>query len=191
MDVDSYLHHCQADAARWAAVPVPIAASLLNITREAVGERIRNKTLEAVTVRGKERSWKLVLVSSLAGSRQEAKEIEGSIDHRIAGLLEDAARLKTTVNYGSLMKEIGMSYSNPQHRREIGAALGRISQESVDDKGRKFMLSTLAVRKNTDFPNDAFFELAIRLGQMEENGKPKDFWENQRDQIFRYYSTGR
>jgi hypothetical protein len=191
MEVSTYLEQCQTNSSQWAAVPVPLAASFLGLTREAIGERIRRGTLESVTVRGKERSWKLVLVSSLVHSTKEAKAHEVTIDDLVTGFLEDAARLEATVNYGTLMEKVGMSYSNPQHRRELGAVLARISKNSLDDPDRRFMLTALAIRKGTQFPNEAFFELAISLGQMDEHDDPEDYWDNQLDQIFRHYGRGK
>ncbi|SKA96721.1 hypothetical protein SAMN02745704_02764 [Paucidesulfovibrio gracilis DSM 16080] len=187
MKSEAYIEKCYKDAQKFAAVPVGVAADYLGITREAVSERIRKGNLHAITVKGKERNWRLVLVSALYRTQQKGEDMVSKNTERVRELLEEAARQQKVVFYGKLMDEIGLTYKNPKHRKIIGSILGLISEDTYADRGLGFMLSAIAVRKNSGLPNESFFELACSLKAKEKGKDDKQFWRNQRKRIFNHF----
>ncbi len=53
-------------------------------------------------------------------------------------------------------------------------------------------MSALVVRADTGIPGDGFFVLARQLGRLEENAteeQQREFWENERDQVYETWSS--
>lgn len=185
MKVSNYVEECCRDAKGNAAVPVSIAAEFLGLTREAVAERIRGGSLEAITISGRERSWKLVRVSSLL----EGLHQEVTLVRPVTRTLEKHA--PNLITYGTLMEAVGLDYRNPRHRKLIGSVLGVISETSLNDPRKGFMMSALAVSKGDGRPNQAFFDLATRIGRLGRADDREKFWQDEIRHIKRYYASAK
>lgn len=168
-------------------VQVSLAAEFLGVTPAMVNDLVRSKSLDAVIVTGNTKSWKGVLISSLIAYTTNREEGAASTINKVRIILGDCARKGEKIAYSDLMGKVGMSSTNPHHRRLIGEYLGKISSESYDNE--RFMLSALAVLMNTKMPNEIFFNLAKDLGAMDEEDDENIFYNSQLKKIFRKYQA--
>ncbi|NTV13863.1 MAG: hypothetical protein HGA96_08055 [Desulfobulbaceae bacterium] len=168
-------------------VQVSLAAEYLGVTPSMVNDLVRNKSLDAVSVTGNTKSWKGILISSLIAYKTSRKEGTKNTTNKVKIILEDCARKGETISYSVLMDKVGMSSINPHHRRQIGEYLGEISSDSY--KRDRFMLSALAVLKNTEIPNESFFGLAKDLNAMDEGDDENTFYKSQLTKIFKKHKT--
>lgn len=189
MDPRSYLRAVNEDPHNNAGVPASLAAELLDMTRAAVIAKAKSGELEYARIDIQERGWRLILVSSLLKVLNEREAVGKKALPAVRKILKERAARGKTITYGELMAQIGMSWRNPHHRHNLGKLLGRLSEESQDEDG--FMISTLAVLKNTGRPNEAFYDLAKQLRAMKANETSEDFWQRQVKAIFRKFRPTR
>lgn len=185
MDAEAYLSKVVEKPAKYAAVPISIAADILGLTRAAVLEKARSGSLASVRITVGDKSRRLVLAKALATVVHSEKEARKSLLPQIRAILGESAREHCTIRYADLMSKVGLTYRNPSHRKKIGELLGRVSETSLERDG--FLLSALAVRKTTNRPNDAFFQLAQNVGLLKEEDQEK-FWQQQAARIYRHYA---
>ena len=140
MKPKDYITKCYENPAEFAAVPKTVASEVLEVSLGAITQKIRAGTLDAIRLKGKNRTATLVFVESIY------KEIQPNIamGKTVTRFLEKSAKLKILRPYGEIMATVDFRSNNPNHRMKIGKVLGAISQQSFEE--HDFMLSALAVR---------------------------------------------
>lgn len=84
------------------------------------------------------------------------------IEGRIRGRLIEVARAQALIPYGEIAPMAGLDMGNPDHRRQLGTILGRIS--SYEHEQGRPMLSAVVVHRGGSEPGNGFFECATDLG---------------------------
>lgn len=103
-------------------------------------------------------------VMRAVGFRIIMSEAKVSDRHRtVYERLVQAARAGQFVHYGELAKMLGIDTNNPHFAAQVGAVLGRISEDEIA-AGRP-MLSSIVVSKDTKLPGRGFFNLGEQLRQ--------------------------
>ncbi len=174
MTADEYREMLGEDSDSWAIVPKTVAMKWLGITSLTFDKWVKAGRIQQLRIREAKRE-RCILAKSvfdILTEREERKE-------KTWNMLAERARKGGTITYSDLMRHVGMTANFPNDRKVMGSMLGEISRETAREHG--FMLSALAVLKNTGIPSDSFFEQVEDLG-MEHPAShmatfDKDDWE--------------
>ena len=104
---------------------------------------------------------------------------------QIRAIIEEIAADGETIQYGELMKQVGLSHSNHGQRAQFGMTLRQICAETYEENG--FMLCAIVVSKASGIPSEPFFNKAKELGAMNDNGNEQEFFEDQKKKVFEFY----
>jgi hypothetical protein len=167
-----------------AIVPYSMAAKAFGVTVPTVQSYVRRGRIREIIV-GK-RTWVGLAAMDVTA---EGKRKDHEIASRVPGcrkILQSAARRGRTFEYADeIMEPLGLDHTISRDRHVIGHVLGRISTRTFREDGR--MLSVLAVLKETERPNKAFFELARELGAIRPGESDEDFFQRELKAVIKHY----
>ena len=105
---------------------------------------------------------------------------------QLRAIVEEYASMGETVQYGELMKQVGLSHNNHGQRAQFGMKLRDICGDTFETEG--FMLCSIVVAKATGMPSAPFFKKAREIGALEHEDE-QAFFEEQRNKAFEFYGT--
>jgi len=187
---EEYQDCWEDDPKKWSIVPSTYAAKILGKSLPAIEELVARDKLDSVVIKGAEKSWKGVTMTSLQLYQEQIDKERIPVDD-VFEQLEIIAKgsEKKPVYYSEFMDKFGLNYKNPHHRGIISALLGKVSEKTLSNKSIKFMLSVLVVNKSTDMPSEGFYTLAKNLKEMSITESREDFFKRQLELVFTYYKS--
>ncbi len=100
-----------------------------------------------------------------------------------------AARNKITLTYVDVARVMEIRESGNHMGAETGHLLGEISENEHDND--RPMLSAIAIKTNSNRPEEGFYTLACQLGKLGEDAtveEKRSFWKDERDQVYKKWS---
>ena len=173
-----YLRAFERDPAAGAIMPIQMIADLRGVTRGAIVHMIDTGQLRQIKIE----KTRYIQTASFVAYENEIKRRT----QIVYSFLEDLARQRRTCFYDPVMSCIGLRWQTPADRQTIGAMLGQISRETVEDNG--ILLSVLVHKKSAgrSKPGNGFFELAAGLGY--EWDDPDEFVEEEIQKVWALYA---
>lgn len=99
---------------------------------------------------------------------------------------KQAAYSRTTITYTDLAQDTPFVMKSPQDRNRLSAILGEISHHE-HESGRP-LLTAVVVQKTESVPSSGFFELARRIGKLEQGADEVVFWRAELDRVYDCWS---
>jgi len=138
-------------------LPVPVVAEPLGLSPAAVTARVRSGSLEGLRI-GRH---SFVALQSLLNDEDKMAADVLAVERY---LWKQAKAGVTAIFYEPVMATVGLTPRVPAERNRIGAILGKVSENSMEEG--KVMLSVLVHRKTAGVtrPGPGFFDLARHFG---------------------------
>lgn len=106
------------------------------------------------------------------------------MQEQLRAIIEEFAADGEVIQYGELMKQVGLSHNNHGQRAQFGMKLREICADTFEENG--FMLCSIVVSKATGIPSAPFFKKAREIGAMESDDE-EAFFEKQKAKVFDFY----
>jgi len=104
------------------------------------------------------------------------------LEQQIFDLLKEVAHRREVITYSELVRNLEIPDS---FKRHIGPILGELNRK-LHTKNLP-LITAVVVNSETGMPGKGFFELAMELGRLQRGESWEEFWQKEREMVYRVF----